>query len=81
MAYVDSRVEELARRLELKEAPGGTTVSLVEPPDKGVFIGSYEIEGQRVVSPVQLYLDLRSLKGRGEKAAAAILQKVIKPTW
>jgi hypothetical protein len=81
MAYVDNRIEEIARRLELKEVPSGANVSLVEPADTGVFIGSREVEGQRIVSPVQLYLDLKSMKGRGEEAAEAILEKVIKPTW
>lgn len=81
MAYADSRIEELARRLELKEVSSGANVSLVEPVDKGVFIGSREIEGQRIVSPVQLYLDLKSMKGRGEEAAEAILERVIKPSW
>ena len=81
MAYVDGRIEELARRLDLRDLPGGASVSLVEPADRGVFIGSSEIDGQRIVSPVQLYLDLKSMKGRGEKAAEEILEKVIKPKW
>jgi len=81
MAYVDSRIEEVARRLDLKEVANGANVSLVVPADKGVFIGSHEVEGQRIVSPVQLYLDLRSMKGRGEEAATSILERVIKPTW
>lgn len=81
MAYADSRIEELARRLELEEVSGGANVFLVEPVDKGVFIGSREIEGQRIVSPVQLYLDLKSMKGRGAEAAEAILERVIKPSW
>ena len=81
MAFVDSRIEEFARRLELKEVASGANLSLVEPADKGVFVGSREVEGQRIVSPVQLYLDLKSMKGRGEEAAEAILERVIKPTW
>jgi len=81
MAYVGSQIEELASRLELKEVPSGANVTLVEPADEGVFIGSREIEGQRIVSPVQLYLDLKSMKGRGEEAAEAILERIIKPTW
>lgn len=81
MAYVDSRVDEVARRLELEEVPSGANVILVEPSDKGVFIGTRDVKGQRIVSPVQLYLDLKNMKGRGEEAAAAILERVIKPTW
>lgn len=81
MAYVDSRIEDLAKRLDLKEVPSGANVSLVEPADKGVFIGSRDVEGQRIVSPVQLYLDLKSMKARGEEAAAAVLERVIKSAW
>lgn len=81
MAYVDGRIVDLAQRLKLKEVLNGANVSLVEPADKGVFIGSRDVVGQRTVSPVQLYLDLKSMKGRGEEAAEAILEKVIKPTW
>jgi hypothetical protein len=33
------------------------------------------------LSPMQLYLDLKRMKGRGEEAAEAILERVIKPTW
>lgn len=81
MAYVDGRLEEIARRLELKAVSSGANVSLVEPADSGVFIGSRVVEGLRIVSPVQLYLDLKSMKGRGEEVAEEILEEVIKPAW
>lgn len=81
MAYVEGHPEEIARRLELKEVASGANVSLVQPADRGVFIGVREVEGQRIVSPVQVYLDLKSMKGRGEEAAETILERIIKPTW
>jgi hypothetical protein len=46
-----------------------------------VFYGTRELEDAPIVSPVQLYLDLKQTKGRGEEAAAAILEEVIKPRW
>jgi hypothetical protein len=52
---------------------------LLQPYDDGVFYAASEIEGLQVVSPVQLYLDLSQTKGRGDEAANAILEEVIKP--
>ena len=49
--------------------------------DEGVLYGTREIEGAPVVSPIQHFLDLSRTKGRGEGAASAILEEVIKPTW
>jgi hypothetical protein len=46
-----------------------------------VFFGTRELAGAPVVSPIQIYLDLMQLKGRGEEAATAILEEVIKPLW
>ena len=51
------------------------------PYDAGVYYDVTTKEGSRVVSPVQLYLDLIGFKGRGEEAAKALLEEVIKPLW
>jgi hypothetical protein len=51
------------------------------PYDEGVFYGSKEVERAPIVSPLQLYLDLTQTKGRGEEAASAILEEVIKRLW
>lgn len=80
-AYVLGAVGTLGDRLDLKPVSTGANVTLAEPYDEGVLYGTREIEGAPVVSPVQLYLDLARTKGRGEEAAAAILEEVIKPTW
>jgi hypothetical protein len=45
--------------------------------DDGVLYGA-EMKGDaRVTSPVQTYLDLRQIKGRGEEAADFLKQQVI----
>ena len=80
-AYVLGEVGSLAARLGLKPVSTGANVTLMEPYDEGVLYGTREIEGGPVVSPVQLYLDLARTKGRGEEAASAILEEIIKPTW
>ena len=47
----------------------------------GVYYGAKDIDGVRVVSPVQVYLDLRGFRGRGEEAAVKLLDEVIRPRW
>jgi hypothetical protein len=80
-AYCLGNVPELADRTGLKQVSSGANVAILEPYDAGVLYGVKEVEGAPVVSPVQLYLDLSQTKGRGEEAAEAILEQVIKPLW
>ncbi len=81
-AYVDDRLEEIKNRFEFRPVTSGSNVMLLKPYDAGVFYGikSYQ-EGVPVVSPVQLYLDLKGYKGRGEEAAQFILNQVLEKTW
>lgn len=81
IAYVEEGRVDLASLLGLKEVPSGANVSLLTPYDDGVFYGASEIDGIRVASPIQVYLDLSSSRGRGEEAAAALLEEVIRPQW
>jgi hypothetical protein len=46
--------------------------------DPAVFTDAKQIKGVKVVSPLQLYLDLKLLAGRGEEAADEILQKELR---
>jgi Transcriptional regulator, AbiEi antitoxin, Type IV TA system len=80
-AYVDETDEDLAALLNLKKVTSGANVALLAPYDEGVFYDGRRSEGVKVVSPVQLYLDLCALHGRGEEAAKALLEKVIRPSW
>ncbi|MFN7919112.1 MAG: type IV toxin-antitoxin system AbiEi family antitoxin [Bryobacteraceae bacterium] len=80
-AYVDGDPQALASDLGLKAVSSGANLSLIEASDAGVFFGSRKIDGAPVVSPVQIYLDLMAIKGRGEEAAQAILEQVIEPQW
>jgi hypothetical protein len=80
-AYALGNVPELAERTGLKQVSSGANVAILEPYDAGVLYGVKDVDRAPVVSPIQLYLDLSQTKGRGEEAAAAILEEVIKPLW
>jgi len=80
-AYVQGDVMRLAGAAGFKSVATGGNITLMEPYDDGVFFGAQVIDGVRVVSPVQVYLDLANVKGRGEEAATAVLEEVIKPLW
>ncbi len=79
MAYVLS--ERVPSLLNLKEVESGANVMLLSPYDEGVFYGTQIIDGIKIVSPLQAYLDLKGYRGRGEEAADVLLRDVIKPMW
>ncbi|MDG6027361.1 MAG: hypothetical protein E3K40_11760 [Candidatus Brocadia sp.] len=81
MAYVSDNFEDVASVLNLKEVPSGANLTVLTPYDEGVFYGTRLVGGIRVASPVQIYLDLVSFRGRGEEAAHVLLEEAIKPTW
>jgi len=81
MAYVGGNVNKMATLLSLKEVSSGANMTLLTPYDEGAMYGSRLIDGVQVASPVQVYLDLLSIKGRGEEAAAILLDEVIKKQW
>jgi hypothetical protein len=81
IAYIEESGVNLASLLALKEVPSGANVSLLTPYDEGVFYSAREIDGIRIASSVQIYLDLLGSPGRGEEAAAALLEEVIRPQW
>lgn len=80
-AYVEGSIADIAGALGLKKVESGANVTLMEPYDGGVFQGLRELGGAKVVSDLQLYLDLRSYGARGEEAAQAILEQRLKPSW
>lgn len=85
--YVQDKTDDIVKALDLKEVPSGANVVLLEPYDEGVFYGVQEFQrkGQfqnfKVVSDVQLYLDLKSYKERGEEAAEFILTQRLRKQW
>ncbi len=80
-AYVESGEKDIASLMDLKKVPSGANVILLAPHDEGVFYGLREIDGMHIATPIQVYLDLKGIKGRGEEAANALLEKEILPQW
>ena len=81
MAYVADRDEDIVSQLGLIKVTSGANVSLLTPYDEGVFYGTREIDGILIASPIQIYLDLRGFRGRGEEVAQVLLDQVIRPGW
>ncbi len=83
MAYIASE-EDMAiviSQLNLKEVGSRANISLLLPYDDGIFYGAREVDGVKICSPVQIYLDLIGFAGRGEEAAVEIFEQVLKPSW
>lgn len=85
-AYVDvatkpAGADELARCLQATPADTGANLILYPTRDESVFFGMRTLAGMHVVSPIQLYLDLLRVAGRGEDAANEIMAREIKPLF
>lgn len=72
---------EVAETVQLKEVETGANVVLLGPYDEGVFYYTQAVDGCRICSDIQLYLDLKSYRGRGEEAAETLLKEKIEPEW
>lgn len=79
--YVNGNLSSIAKDLDFKEVNTGPNVSLMEPYDEGIFYKLQRIDDVQIVSDVQLYLDLKSYKERGEEAAEFIFEKRLKEQW
>jgi hypothetical protein len=71
---------KMAISLGLMPVEESGNVRFAIPKSKGVFYGAREIDGVRVVSDIQLYVDLLNYPARGEEAAGEVL-KVIEKRW
>ncbi|MDP2927666.1 MAG: type IV toxin-antitoxin system AbiEi family antitoxin [Candidatus Omnitrophota bacterium] len=70
-------VLELRQQLDLKELVRGGNIHIIRPHyKKSVFYGAQAIKGYKVVSNLQLYLDLYNYKPRGREHAD-YLKKVL----
>jgi hypothetical protein len=80
-AYVLSDLSKVISALELTESAGKGNVSLWIPYDEGVLRGAEQFDHAKITSPIQTYLDLIGLEGRGEKAAGYIWQHFMRDKW
>jgi len=80
--YIGNRkkAKSLSQLLNIKPTAGVGNVRMVIPYDKEVFYGSRLIQGVKVVSNVQLFVDLFNYPARGEEAAQH-LYTIIEKKW
>ena len=79
--YVDAELKQTAKALGWKEVSSGGNIILMQPFDQGVLFDLQEVDSIKLVSNIQLYLDLNSNKARGEEAAEALLERRLEPNW
>ena len=85
VAYIDRKLEtgnklkSLLEHLDAREVETGANCILWVTDDSAVFTDSKEFDGVTVVSPLQLYLDLMALSGRGKDAAEEVFERELRP--
>ena len=81
-AYVESeQMNRVARRAGFREVSRGANVQIFDAYDNGVFLGKQKIGGIWTAHPVQLFIDLKQTRARGDEAAAFLHSQIIKPIW
>lgn len=73
VAYQD--LQDAIAWLGCKQVNSGSNISIIVPYDPCTMIDAHSINNLMVASPVQVCLDLLGLKGRGDEAASAIMEK------
>jgi len=81
MAYVADFDEKAISDLSLKAVKSGGNLLLFSPYDEGLFYGSAEVDGLRVASEIQIYLDVQGFLGRGEEAAEVLYEGIADKAW
>ncbi len=81
-AYVESEhLKRVARRAGFREVSRGSNVQIFDAYDNGVFLGRQKVEGIWIAHPVQLFIDLKQTRARGDEATAFLHSRIIKPLW
>jgi hypothetical protein len=85
VVYIDRKVASetnltaLLSHIDARKVDTGANCTLWITDEPAVFTDAREVDGVKVVSPLQLYLDLKVLAGRGEDAAQEILERELHP--
>jgi hypothetical protein len=74
-------VEQLTRALSLRRVDSGPTAELWVTDDESVFHNVQEVDGTRVVSALQAYLDVRKNPARGQEAADELYRRFLEPRF
>ena len=75
--YISGDIDDIVKKVDLRPTTSGANIRIFEPYDEGVFMDLREIRGVKVVSDIQLYVDLFTYPARGQEQAEKILEKNI----
>lgn len=78
--YIKEYTNSVIEALGWKAVTSGANVTLLTPYDDGVFYDARIIDDISIVSPLQTYLDLQNIRGRGQEAAQAV-RKEMEKIW
>ena len=70
-------IERIKNALQLEPVEFGGNVYLISPKDDGILRSVQAVDGIKVVSNLQLYLDLYNYPQRGREQADAIREKIL----
>ena len=81
----EAHVSLFEKLVEAKRVDSGENIVALIPDDEGVFYlgdaGTTHADRLGCTNPVQTYVDLGHCGGRGEEAAEALLNQLLKPEW
>ncbi|MEA3399875.1 MAG: type IV toxin-antitoxin system AbiEi family antitoxin [Armatimonadota bacterium] len=76
--FASEAVADLLRELAVTPvATGGNLLVNAPPWDAGVFLGAEEVRSVLIAHPIQIYLDIWALGGRGREAAEVLREECI----
>ncbi len=75
--YIKNNMDKWVKKLDLRPVESGANIYLIEPYDEGVMQNLQIIKGNKIVSNIQLYLDLYSYPKRGREQAEKIREEKI----
>ena len=81
MVYAADLADQALSAISLKAVKSGGNLLLFTPYDDGVFYGTSKVNKIQVASEIQLYLDLRGFRGRGEEAGEVLYERIAEKLW
>jgi predicted transcriptional regulator len=75
--YIGEEEKGWGETLDLQPVDSGGNVVFLKPYDEGVMMSLQEVDGMKVVSNIQLYVDLYNYPGRGREQAEFLREKVL----
>jgi hypothetical protein len=79
--FIGRDIFPIAKEAGLKSVESGANISLIKPYDSGVFWNRARSGDVQIATPIQVYLDLRQMRGRSDEAAEFLFTEVIQTLW